>query len=91
MASRRKISIVVAGAMALLRSIPTEVFPEFELDLIMVSVPYRGSTPAEGPYGGSIRSRSRRSEGSNTEGPSGWVEHGAIEEGRPSEGEGQGR
>jgi len=41
------ISIVVAGLFALGRNIPTEVFPEFELDLITVSVPYRGSTPAE--------------------------------------------
>lgn len=41
------VSIVFAGFFALARSIPTEVFPEFELDIVTVSVPYRGSTPAE--------------------------------------------
>lgn len=41
------VSIIVAGVMALVRSIPTEVFPEFELDIISVNVPYRGATPAE--------------------------------------------
>lgn len=41
------VSIVLAGVMALARSIPTEVFPQFELDIVTVSVPYRGATPAE--------------------------------------------
>ncbi len=41
------LSIIGAGFFALKQSIPTEVFPEFELDLVTVSVPYRGSTPAE--------------------------------------------
>ncbi len=41
------VSIVVAGVFALSTNIPTEVFPEFELDRVTVSVPYRGSTPAE--------------------------------------------
>ncbi len=41
------LSIFFAGIFALGRSIPTEVFPEFELDLVTVSVPYRGATPAE--------------------------------------------
>ena len=41
------LSIFFAGVFALGRSIPTEVFPEFELDIVTVSVPYRGSTPAE--------------------------------------------
>jgi len=41
------VSIVMAGMLALGRSIPTEVFPEFDLDIITVSVPYRGSTPSE--------------------------------------------
>ena len=41
------VSIIMAGVFALGRSIPIEVFPEFELDIVNVSVPYRGSTPAE--------------------------------------------
>ena len=41
------VSIIMAGLLALARSIPTEVFPEFDLDIITVSVPYRGSTPSE--------------------------------------------
>jgi len=39
--------ILMAGAVTLRLGIPTEVFPEFELDLVSVSVPYRGATPAE--------------------------------------------
>jgi len=39
--------ILLAGINTLFKRIPTEVFPEFELDMITVSVPYRGSTPAE--------------------------------------------
>ena len=41
------VSIFLAGVFALAQSIPTEVFPEFELDIVNVSVPYRGSTPSE--------------------------------------------
>ncbi|MCP5522350.1 MAG: efflux RND transporter permease subunit [Verrucomicrobiales bacterium] len=39
--------ILIAGTVTLFTGIPTEVFPEFQLDLVNVSVPYRGSTPAE--------------------------------------------
>ena len=41
------LAILMAGINTLFKRIPTEVFPEFELDMITVSVPYRGSTPAE--------------------------------------------
>ncbi|MDG1892386.1 MAG: efflux RND transporter permease subunit [Verrucomicrobiota bacterium] len=41
------LGILMAGVNTLFKRIPTEVFPEFELDIITVSVPYRGSTPAE--------------------------------------------
>ena len=43
---RLMLAILMAGD-TLFKRIPTEVFPEFELDMITVSVPYRGSTPAE--------------------------------------------
>jgi multidrug efflux pump subunit AcrB len=41
------VGILIAGAIALRTGIPTEVFPQFELDIVTVSVPYRGATPAE--------------------------------------------
>ncbi len=41
------LAILLAGVNTLFKRMPTEVFPEFELDMITVSVPYRGSTPAE--------------------------------------------
>jgi multidrug efflux pump subunit AcrB len=41
------VGILIAGTVTLFTGIPTEVFPEFELDLVSVTVPYRGSTPAE--------------------------------------------
>ena len=41
------VSIVGAGFFALSTSIPTEVFPDFELDTIEIGVEYRGATPAE--------------------------------------------
>jgi multidrug efflux pump subunit AcrB len=41
------VAILLAGVNTLFKRMPTEVFPEFELDMITVSVPYRGSTPAE--------------------------------------------
>ncbi len=41
------VSILFAGFIAATRSIPTEVFPEFELDVIEIGVEYRGSTPSE--------------------------------------------
>lgn len=40
-------AIIGAGFFALSTSIPTEVFPDFELDLIEIGVEYRGATPAE--------------------------------------------
>ncbi|MDF1811720.1 MAG: efflux RND transporter permease subunit [Verrucomicrobiales bacterium] len=40
--------IVIAGSATLfLRKIPLEVFPEFEIRQIQITVPYRGSNPAE--------------------------------------------
>ena len=41
------VSIIGAGFFALSTSIPTEVFPDFELDTIEIGVEYRGATPAE--------------------------------------------
>lgn len=41
------LAILMAGINTLFKRIPTEIFPEFELDMITVSVPYRGSIPAE--------------------------------------------
>ena len=41
------VGIILSGVAALTQRIPTEVFPEFELDLVIVTVPYRGATPAE--------------------------------------------
>jgi len=39
--------IIGAGFFALSTSIPTEVFPDFELDTVEIAVEYRGATPAE--------------------------------------------
>ncbi len=39
--------IIVLGAEAVLERIPLEVFPDFELDIIKITTPYRGATPAE--------------------------------------------
>ncbi|MGY8675428.1 MAG: efflux RND transporter permease subunit, partial [Verrucomicrobiia bacterium] len=41
------VGILGAGFLALRTSIPTEVFPDFELDTIEIGVEYRGATPAE--------------------------------------------
>ena len=42
------LAIILAGAYALTsRTIPLEVFPEFESRIISISVPYRGATPEE--------------------------------------------
>lgn len=41
------VGILLMGARALTTSIPTEVFPDFELDTIQIGVPFRGATPAE--------------------------------------------
>ena len=39
--------IAILGFNALLNKIPIEVFPDIELDIVNISVPYRGATPAE--------------------------------------------
>ncbi|MEZ5478061.1 MAG: efflux RND transporter permease subunit [Thiolinea sp.] len=41
------LAIILFGAHALLKKIPLEVFPEFERDVINVTVPYPGATPSE--------------------------------------------
>ncbi|HIL72445.1 MAG TPA: efflux RND transporter permease subunit, partial [Verrucomicrobia bacterium] len=49
------IGIVVAGVSSLMQRISTEVFPDFELDIVNITVPYRGSTPFESEEGVVIR------------------------------------
>jgi multidrug efflux pump subunit AcrB len=39
--------ILFLGAEALLNRIPLEVFPDFELDIINVQIPFRGATPSD--------------------------------------------
>ncbi len=39
--------ILIVGGLFSIRSTKQEVFPEFELDLISIVVPYKGATPAE--------------------------------------------
>ncbi len=39
--------IVILGVNALVNKIPIEVFPDIETDIVTISVPYRGATPAE--------------------------------------------
>ncbi|MEX1312269.1 MAG: efflux RND transporter permease subunit [Candidatus Sulfomarinibacteraceae bacterium] len=46
--------ILVSGALALL-SVVIEVFPELETDVVTVTVPYRGASPAEAEEGVCIR------------------------------------
>ncbi len=41
------ILIALLGFNALQNKIPIEVFPDIELDIVTISVPYRGATPAE--------------------------------------------
>lgn len=41
------VAIFLSGFSALFISIPTEVFPEFELDIVNVRVPFRGATPGD--------------------------------------------
>jgi multidrug efflux pump subunit AcrB len=48
------IFILVSGALALL-SVVIEVFPELETDMVTVTVPYRGASPAEAEEGVCIR------------------------------------
>ena len=40
-------TVVFAGAYSLNTSIPTEVFPDFDLDIVEIGVDYRGATPSE--------------------------------------------
>jgi len=47
--------ILFLGFNAVTTKIPLEVFPEFELDLIYVSIPFRGATPADVEEGVVIR------------------------------------
>lgn len=39
--------VLIVGGLLLLPSIKQEVFPEFELDLVLVNIPYPGASPAE--------------------------------------------
>ncbi len=39
--------VFIAGGLFLARGIKQEVFPEFDLDMVNVSVPYPGSSPEE--------------------------------------------
>ena len=39
--------LIMASGLMTLRGIQQEIFPEFSADLITVSVPYPGATPAE--------------------------------------------
>jgi multidrug efflux pump subunit AcrB len=48
------IFILVSGALALL-NVVIEVFPELETDMVTVSVPYRGASPAEAEEGVCVR------------------------------------
>ncbi len=41
------VAIFLSGFSTLFMSIPTEVFPEFELDMVTVRVPFRGATPGD--------------------------------------------
>lgn len=47
--------IAALGLNAIFNRIPLEVFPEFELDIVRVTVPYRGATPAEVEEGVVVR------------------------------------
>lgn len=39
--------ILLMGVHAVLNKLPTEVFPDFQLDMVSVTIPYRGATPGE--------------------------------------------
>jgi len=47
--------ILLLGLNAVLTKIPLEVFPDFELDIINVRIPFRGATPADVEEGVVIR------------------------------------
>ncbi len=49
------ITIIFLGFYSLITKIVLEVFPDFELQLVTVSVPYRGATPTEAEEGVTIR------------------------------------
>ena len=40
-------AIVFLGLRALFQEVPLEVFPEFDMDIVQVNVPFRGATPSE--------------------------------------------
>ncbi len=46
---------IVVGGLLTISSIKMEIFPEFEADLIVVSVPYLGAAPAEVEVGVCVR------------------------------------
>ncbi len=46
-ASNLLMLVLIIGGLFTLPSIKQEVFPEFELDLVLISVPYPGASPAE--------------------------------------------
>jgi len=48
-------TIIMAGVFSLSYKIPLEVFPDFDIDRITVSMPYRGATPSEVEEGVVIR------------------------------------
>jgi len=47
--------LIVWGLVTLATRLPLEVFPSFELDTIVIDVPFRGATPAEVEQGVTIR------------------------------------
>lgn len=49
------IIVLGAGFLSAKNRIPLEVFPSFELDIVTIAVPYRGSTPAESEEGVVLR------------------------------------
>ncbi len=49
------VTIIMAGVFSLAYKIPLEVFPDFDIDRITVSMPYRGATPSEVEEGVVIR------------------------------------
>nr|HMR05794.1 hypothetical protein [Polyangiaceae bacterium] len=46
-ASNLLMLVLIIGGLFTLPSIKQEVFPEFELDFVLVNVPYPGASPAE--------------------------------------------
>ncbi|MBW2373399.1 MAG: efflux RND transporter permease subunit, partial [Deltaproteobacteria bacterium] len=39
--------MVIAGGISALPSIPQKTFPDIDIDMVIVSVPYLGASPAE--------------------------------------------